>query len=165
MTLFLGVKSILLQENSILPAYSLIHLQICLRKVLLFQARFFAIRQKKMDAARIGSYLCGSKKESNSGFISSRKRKFVCWRQVRNGNNGAPQSIVVTYSYKFLDILKAEILPRSLLSFLYVINYYLKVVTSVLNLACLYKVAYKEMVGQSLDLRRAASLKDAVPKV
>ena len=59
---------------------------------------FFDIRQKKMDAARIGSYLCGRKKESNSGFISSRKRKFVYWRQVRNGNNGAPQSIVVPYS-------------------------------------------------------------------
>ena len=78
---------------------------------------------------------------------------------------GAPQSIVVPYSYKFLDILKAEILPRFLLSFLYVINYYLKVMTSALNLVCLYIDAHKEIVGQSLDLRCAASLKDAVPKV
>lgn len=59
---------------------------ICLRKVLLLQAKFFDIRQKKMDADRIGSYLCGSKKESNSGFISSRKRKFVYRRKVRNSN-------------------------------------------------------------------------------
>lgn len=62
-------------------------------------------------------------------------------------------------------MLMSKILLRFLLSFLYIINYYLKVVTSVLNLACLYKVAYKEMVGQSLDLRCAASLKDAVSKV
>ncbi len=73
--------------------------------------------------------------------------------------------MVVTYSYKFLDILKAEILPRSLLSFLYIINYYLKVLTSALNLVCLYIDVHKETVGQSLDLRCAASLKDAVPKV
>ena len=65
--------------------------------------------------------------------------------------------MVVTYSYKFLDILKAEILPRSLLSFLCIINYYLKVLTSALNLVCLYIDAHKEIVGQSLDLRCAAS--------
>lgn len=60
-------------------------------------------------------------------------------------------------------MLMSKILLRFLLSFLYIINYYLKVVTSVLNLACLHKVAYKEMVGQSLDLRRAAFVIDVLP--